>query len=406
MSDINEQTPQPEVPVALEVGEPPVAPPPGSNRRRLLFAAGIVLALLLLCALCSVVRYVQERRPLADLPPIKAITGPVPPHFLYSFPAAQPNGVAVTPDGNRVYVVETLAGQSQQVKAFDRDGKYLFSINPPPELVNPVANPIYVALDKNGRVYVVDRITHKIFIYDADGKFISVFPDPDMGDVLPPLGEVLAHQPTYLNVNAAAGFTTFDRPTRAVTLYTLNGELVENFGASADRFWVQQGISFDQNGNLYVTEVTTGLHGVWVFDPQGLVKRHFGTEGQGPDQFEHPNDVAVDSRGWLYISDTNNGRIKITSRAGRFINALGHADGINLPQGVAIDRDWLYVVDSVGNSVHIFDVTSNPPKFLFDIGEVGMGAGQFNYPADIALDNTGRLYITDRLNDRVQVWSY
>ncbi len=405
MSASNEQPPLQEVPTALPVSDG-ARPPAASRRRRLLFAIGAALILLLVCVLCSTARYLQERRPLADLPPVKAIAGPVPPHYVFSFPSANPNGVAVTPDGSRVYVVETLAGESQQVKAFDRDGKYLFSINPPPELVDPVSNPIYVALDKEGRVYVVDRITHKIFIYDADGKFISVFPDPELGDVLPPLGEALAQQPTYLNVNAATGFTTFDRPTRSVQLYTLNGELVENFGAGGDRFWVQQGISFDQDDNLYVTEVTSGHHRVWIFDPQGLVKRRFGSEGQGLDQFEHPNDVAVDSRGHLYVSDTDNGRVKILSRSGRFINALGHADGLSLQQGVAIDRDWLYVVDSVGGVVHIFDVSGNQPKFLFDIGTFGTGTSQFNYPADIALDSTGRLYVTDRANNRVQVWSY
>ena len=32
--------------------------------------------------------------------------------------------------------------------------------------------------------------------------------------------------------------------------------------------------------------------------------------------------------------------------------------------------------------------------------------GQFNYPADIILDANGRMYIADRENNRIQVWSY
>jgi len=407
MAEVNEQTPQVEIPSAVDVGGGAAAP--ASNKRRLLFVVGTALILLLICMLCATIRYLQERRPLSDLPPVRAVAGPVPPHYLFSFPAAQPNGIAVTPDGSRIYVVQTLSGEPQEVKAFDREGNYLFSINPPPDLLDPFANPIYVALDKLGRVSVVDRVTHKIFIYSADGKFISVFPDPELGDVLPPLGEALSHQPTFLNVNAATGFTIFDRPTRSVELYTLNGELVENFGASGDKFWVQQGISFDQNDNLYVTEVTSGRHRLWIFDPQGLVKRRFGSEGQGLDQFEFPNDVAVDSRGHLYVSDTNNGRVKILSRTGRFINALGHGDGLSLPQGIGIDRDWLYVVDAVNGYVRVFnlaDMEKRLPKPLFNLGQYGLGEGEFNYPADIAFDNTGRLYMTDRLNNRVQVWSY
>ena len=46
------------------------------------------------------------------------------------------------------------------------------------------------------------------------------------------------------------------------------------------------------------------------------------------------------------------------------------------------------------------------PLFLYADGDWGTGEGEFNYPADIALDGTGRLYIADRENNRIQVWSY
>ena len=38
--------------------------------------------------------------------------------------------------------------------------------------------------------------------------------------------------------------------------------------------------------------------------------------------------------------------------------------------------------------------------------EWGTADASFNYPNDIAIDTTGRLYIADRENDRIQVWSY
>ena len=43
---------------------------------------------------------------------------------------------------------------------------------------------------------------------------------------------------------------------------------------------------------------------------------------------------------------------------------------------------------------------------LFTFGVFGMDDGQFNYPNDIVLDLFGRLYIADRENNRIQVWSY
>ena len=43
-------------------------------------------------------------------------------------------------------------------------------------------------------------------------------------------------------------------------------------------------------------------------------------------------------------------------------------------------------------------------ELLGGIGERGVGPGQFNFPTNVALDATGRLYVTDSLNFRVQVF--
>lgn len=69
-------------------------------------------------------------------------------------------------------------------------------------------------------------------------------------------------------------------------------------------------------------------------------------------------------------------------------------------------KDRLHVADAVGQTVRVYDVSGQSPKFLFNIGEFGIGDGQLNYPNDVCIDSGGRLYIADRENNRVQVWSY
>jgi sugar lactone lactonase YvrE len=66
----------------------------------------------------------------------------------------------------------------------------------------------------------------------------------------------------------------------------------------------------------------------------------------------------------------------------------------------------LHVVDAVAQKVLVYDIAKDPPAFLFSFGEYGAEEGLFNYPNDICIDAGGRLYITDRANNRVQVWSY
>jgi DNA-binding beta-propeller fold protein YncE len=64
------------------------------------------------------------------------------------------------------------------------------------------------------------------------------------------------------------------------------------------------------------------------------------------------------------------------------------------------------VVDAVGQIVKVFDISTPEVKLLYSFGELGNSDGEFYYPNDIAIDQLGRLYITDRENNRVQVWSY
>jgi DNA-binding beta-propeller fold protein YncE len=63
-------------------------------------------------------------------------------------------------------------------------------------------------------------------------------------------------------------------------------------------------------------------------------------------------------------------------------------------------------VDTVNQNVVVFDVQGPRPKSLFSFGGYGIGDGEWRYPVGIAADGAGRVYVTDRINNRVQVWSY
>jgi len=60
-----------------------------------------------------------------------------------------------------------------------------------------------------------------------------------------------------------------------------------------------------------------------------------------PEQFNHPFDVAVNSLGWIYVSDSWNHRIQVFSPEGHFISCFGkygHGQGqFEFPRGIAID---------------------------------------------------------------------
>uniref|UniRef100_A0A7S4EUW3 Copper type II ascorbate-dependent monooxygenase C-terminal domain-containing protein n=1 Tax=Chrysotila carterae TaxID=13221 RepID=A0A7S4EUW3_CHRCT len=140
------------------------------------------------------------------------------------------------------------------------------------------------------------------------------------------------------------------------------GRLVSSFGR--ELFAVPHGLYADASGALWATDV--GAHTVLKLDPlTGKVLMRLGTPGKpgaGTDTFNKPTDVAVDpSSGEVYVSDGyGNSRIIVFSAQGVYL------------------RQW---------------------------GSHGSGQGQFNVPHSITLDTRGRVYVADRENARIQVFT-
>ncbi len=141
------------------------------RKRSLLLLALLLIMLLCLCATAFLlIRYLIERKPLPELIP-QPVNFNYPPHYLYSiYGVDQPVATALSPDGSRIYVAEM--GGERLIKMFDRQGNLMGSFAPPGTNFAQRA-PTYIAVSKDGRVYVTDRMQFAIFIYDPDGKYLD-----------------------------------------------------------------------------------------------------------------------------------------------------------------------------------------------------------------------------------------
>jgi DNA-binding beta-propeller fold protein YncE len=101
-----------------------------------------------------------------------------------------------------------------------------------------------------------------------------------------------------------------------------------------------------------------------------------------------PINIAVDSRGQLYVSDFGAYRIQVYDAEGRFLRSIGqYGDNYGefaRPKGVAVDREnRVYVVDAAGQHVQIFDETG---RLLMWFGEPSGSRVGLNLPAKVLLD--------------------
>ena len=107
----------------------------------------------------------------------------------------------------------------------------------------------------------------------------------------------------------------------------------------------------------------------------------------------------------LAVSDSALKEVYLFRADGKLEGALVKPGSFRRPTGLAFDakRQLLYVVDTLANEVCVFST----PRFelIRRVGEQGIAPGQFNYPTHIFIDAGGRVYVTDSLNFRVQVFS-
>jgi streptogramin lyase len=108
------------------------------------------------------------------------------------------------------------------------------------------------------------------------------------------------------------------------------------------------------NGDVYVSEGHSSRPGstarVLKFSKDGKVLASWGQFGNGPDDFDQPHALAMDSRGRLFVGDRGNNRIKIFDQSGKLLDTWYQ---FSRPSGIYIDRsDKIYVADSESGSVN------------------------------------------------------
>ncbi len=116
--------------------------------------------------------------------------------------------------------------------------------------------------------------------------------------------------------------------------------------------------------------------------------------------FYAPMGIAVDTQERLYVTDGTNTLFKL-DRSGQVLNSVKPKDfQFSEPAGVLVTSDGQVYVCDRGN--HRIAVFTSDLTFSRTLGKRGTGVGEFNLPEDIAQDRrTGKFYISDYENHRI-----
>lgn len=275
-------------------------------------------------------------------------------------------------------------------------------VNTPPAFsfsINNLNRPLGMALDnERGRMYVVESEGERyVAILDLDGNVIGK---------LEPGNSAGIKSPTYVAVDPATGNVyVSDRGQEAVFVYDADGKLIGNLHPKGVKNWGPLAIAVGEDSVIYVSDTNATPQQIWALKSDGTVVAEFGAL----EKLSFVNGITMLQDGGLAVSDSNNGRMLAYNTDGTLRGIIARGDSpspIGLPRGMAVsDKGRLYIVDTMADIVRVYKWDdSGIPVYSTEFGEPGNLDGQFIFPNDVAIDAEGRIFVTDRENNRVQVW--
>ncbi|GGA04150.1 hypothetical protein GCM10008018_57590 [Paenibacillus marchantiophytorum] len=275
-----------------------------------------------------------------------------------------------------------------------------------------------LSLDSRNNLYVADFGNHRLQKLDAATGVWSEWKKSGGGSGSE-LGEF--DGPTDVAVDKDRNVYVSDFYNHRIQKFTAEtgvwSQWKKNGGGSGSglgEFEYPSGVAVDSYGNVYVADY--GNHRIQKLDVAAGAwsewKKSGGGSGSGLGEFNEPSGVEVDSAGNVYVADMSNHRIqKLDADTGAWSewkkNGGGPGSGLgefNEPYSLAVDSAQnVYVADSNNNRIQKLNVTTNVWSEWAKLGgRPGSHLGEFRGPLGVAVDSSGKLYVADSANHRIQ----
>ncbi|HEY6871696.1 MAG TPA: hypothetical protein VI298_03095 [Geobacteraceae bacterium] len=242
---------------------------------------------------------------------------------------------------------------------------------------------------KLGKSYGIYARNGKIYVAESTGGAVVVI-DPVKGtlDSITGAGDPRGTLKSPVNVTVdTEGYLYVADPARKdIVVFDPAGKFARSFGSDLGNYAKIVDVAISPEGDLYALDMGTGV--VRVLDRMtGQEKRTVGKFDALEKSLRLPDGIAVDSAGFIYVTNIGNSKLMKYDRDGNFLTAFGgmgdHAGNMVRPKGVAVDdAGRIFEVDAGLGLVQIFNEQG---RLLMYFGQSGLPQGSLNMPAGISV---------------------
>ena len=318
-----------------------------------------------------------------------------------------------------------------------------------PATAAEISDPEGLAFDADNNLYIADLANNRVRMVNPSG-IISTFAGQNglFGEGYPAVNAELTF-PLNLTTDAAGNVYLADiynhrvRMINASTgkITTVAGAGISGYedafsgdggAATLAHIYYPSAVAVDAAGNLYICDQDNQR--IRKVSSSGIISTIAGNgtvgyAGNGTSaltaEFHYPTGIAVDAAGNVYVCDNNNHRVRKINTSGTITTLAGNGvagyngDGIpatmaqlNYPADVAVDAMGnVYLSDQGNNRIRVIDTTGVINTIAGDgtPGNSGDGgpaiAAQLWIPQGIKIDNAGNIFIADNGNNTIRMVS-
>jgi streptogramin lyase len=235
----------------------------------------------------------------------------------------------------------------------------------------------WITADGKGNIVVLVRVAPYFRVFSRDGKFVKSFGEDGMFDT--------AHSVTVGPDGALWVTDSTDHVVKKVSpagevLLTLGkkGEAGDN--TSQDKFNQPNHVGFAANGDVYISDGYVNAR-VVHFTPEGKFVRIIGgIQGAEPGQVQVPHGVVVDANGRILVNDSDNARVSVFDKDGKFVESWPYPSR----GGIVIGAD---------NNIYVSDVNAGIVNIVNSKGEL-IDSVNVDRAHGLGVDTDGSIYVS------------